>query len=350
MFGSLLFHSSLWGYVDFFVDYEREEAFIRYTNSQLLQATQDACINDDSISYTGLSSDIVFLQREINNTVGDIFRLMKQYRLQPPPYTKVTVASTIYYKFRPGVTKLESMTVSVGSQNIPLKIVANQQEWDRLQQVPISSGFPTHVFPRRDDFGIYPTPQGVYTMNITANFSPVNMTAVDQSDGAVAITNNSATVTGTTTSFTASMEGRWFAITTNGIPSQNFYRIDTVTNATSLTLDRPIVEDTASSQTYLIGESPEIPDELHEFIPFRAASVWYMLRRKDNIHAQELLNYYSTGDYNNNKRSGNLKGGVLSVLRDMVENGRGNSQITETGGGDDGTNLIRDGIWSTVLS
>lgn len=326
----------------------------RETFRSLLQVTQDACIDDTYTTQTGLSTSEDFLKREINNSVDFIFALMRKYSLRPLPKTASTVADQIYYYNPPGMTKIESITINIGSISPPLRIINSQQEWDRLQTFPITSGLPSAVFPRRDDYGIYPTPQDVYTLTLNGNYTPIHMTNNDYTTGTVALTNGSRTLTGTGTAFTAAMVGRWFCLTNDGglasgFPDGNWYRISGYTSATVLTLSTYFQDTTISGATFKIGESPEIPVELHEFVPYRAASIYYTMRRRDATHGQELMNYFYTGDYNNPNREGKIQGGILKVLSDLKENGSGNSQLVNLGG-TDYQNIFETGIWSTVIS
>lgn len=326
----------------------------RMTFRELLQVTQDACIDDSYTTQTGLSTSEDFLKREINNTVDTIFSLMRKYSLRPLPKTASTVAAQIYYYYPPGLTKLESVTINIGSISPPLKVIHSQEEWDRLQTFPISSGLPSAIFPRRDDFGIYPTPQGVYTLTLNGNYTPMHMTNNDYTTGTVAATSGSRTLTGTSTVWTAAMVGRWFCLTNNGglatgFTDGNWYRISAFVDATHLTLETYFQDTSITGGTYKIGESPEIPIELHEFIAYRAASVYYSMRRRDATHGQELMNYFYTGDYDNPKRSGKIQGGVLQVLSDLKERGSANSQLVEMGGVDY-QNIFETGVWATTIS
>jgi hypothetical protein len=324
---------------------------MRYTFGNLISASQDVCIDDTSATYTGLSDTKSFIKREINNANTDLFNLLKKYKLQPPPYTEPTIATQKYYNFRPGFSKLTSLTVNVGTYIPPLKIVESEDEWNTLQAVPSVSGWPTHVFPRRDTYGIYPTPQSVYTMTLTGLWIPLNMTANDYSTGTIELTNGSANIVGTTTAFTASMVGMWIASTdSNGVPSGNFYRIATFTDTTHIAVDRNVIDASASGLTYVVGQSPEIPEELHQFIPYKVGAAYYSLRRRNPTIAQELLNYYYTGDYNNSKREGEFTGGVLNVLNDLLEKGRSNSALVETGGTSGTVDIIRDASWTSLIT
>lgn len=324
---------------------------MRYTLGQIISASQDVCIDDGTTTYTGLTDTRSFIKREINNTNTDLFNLLKRYKLQPPPYTEPTVATQKYYNFRPGFSKLTSLTVNIGTYVPPVKIVENEDEWNSLQSIPSVSGWPTHVFPRRDTYGIYPTPQAVYTMTLTGLWIPLNMTVDDYTTGTIQMTNGGVNIVGTNTTFTAAMVGMWIAATdSNGVPSGNFYRLATFTDTTHMTVDRNVIDTSASGLTFVIGQSPEIPEELHQFIPYRVGAAYYGLRRRNPTIAQELLNYFYTGDYNNSKREGEFTGGVLNVLNDLLEKGRDNSGLVETGGTGSTVDVIRDASWTTVIT
>lgn len=324
---------------------------MRYTYGQLIADSQDLCIDDSSTTYTSLSDTKTFIKREINNVNTDIFNLLKNYKLQPPPYTDSTVANQIYYPFRPGFAKLTSLVVNVGTYKPPLIIVQSEDEWNRLQQVPITAAWPTKVYPRRDDFGLFPTPQTVYTMTISGIWVPINMTADDYKAGTIAWTNGSSAIVGTATTFTASMVGQWLGSTaSDGTFNSNLYRIATFTDTTHITVDRNVIDATASGLTFLIGQSPEVPEDIHQFIPYRVASAYYGIRRRNPTLAQQYLNYFWTGDYDNGKREGEVMGGVLNVLRDLLEKGRSNSGLVETGGTDRVLDVIRDASWTSIIT
>lgn len=74
------------------------------------------------------------------------------------------------------------------------------------------------------------------------------LTVPNYTDGSVAITINSNIVTGTSTVWTSSMEGRYFQPQGSG----NWYRISKVNSATELVLLTPIIEASAGGQTYKI--------------------------------------------------------------------------------------------------
>lgn len=81
--------------------------------------------------------------------------------------------------------------------------------------------------------------------------------------GTVAVTNGSADVVGTLTVWTEAMEGRAFALNSKGI----VYRVETIQDATNLTLDKAWVDDTASGESYRIAQDRyNLPADFFDFI------------------------------------------------------------------------------------
>lgn len=301
----------------------------RETYSTLLQTTKDFCIDDSTSSTTSLSNTQAFLARQINATITYLYNQIKNYKTQPTPRTASTVADQIYYHNPPGLINIESITVTIGSAVYPLKPIHSQDVWDHYQQLDItSSDIPLFYFPRQYDFGIYPTPDAVRTMTIVGNYLPLRMSIADYTDGTVAVSQNSATVTGTSTTFTSAMVGRWFCeADSGGLAVGNWYKISAFGSTTSITLESVFEESALSGSNYIIAQSPEIPEEMHEYIPYRSASIYYSTVRRDAKRAQELLNFFYTGDFGNPNRGGGVKGGILGVINEYKNKGRGNSQI-----------------------
>ena len=300
----------------------------RKTFGQLITASKDYCIDDSTTSQNALSDSESFIKNEINNTVHDIIDLINNYKTKGLPKTMSTVADQIYYHYPPGLNRIESATMTVGSVDYPLEVVDSQAMWDQIQIVEYAaSTIPKFIFPRQYDFGIYPTPQDAYTVTLIGNYSPIRMTANDYTTGTISISQNSQTVTGSSTTFTSSMVNRWLSATDGSVDNGNWYRISAFGSTTSLTLESYFEESALSGSTYIIGESPEIPEELHSFIPYRVAGIYALTRRRDPVFSQSMMNYYYTGDPANGNRTGRIKGGVLGIINRYKLFGRGNSQL-----------------------
>ncbi len=233
----------------------------RETFGTSLQASKDYTIDPSTGSSTNISNTEKFLKSEINKTVRYIFSRVRMYKSQLVPQTMSTVADQIFYSYPPGIDSIETITMTVGDLSYPLFPISSQYEWDRLKIIEFAADtIPKYFFPRKYDFGIYPTPQDAYTVTLVANNMPKDMFADDYNAGTISVSQNSQTVTGSSTVFTAAMVGRWFASAdSNAFVNGNWYRIGAFSSTTSITL-QSFFEDTAlSGSAYVIGESPEIP-------------------------------------------------------------------------------------------
>jgi hypothetical protein len=320
---------------------------MRETYSTLLQAAQDLCVDSTTVTTTGVSDTQTFLARNINSTIQYLFGLIKNYKTQPLPRTFTTVIDQDFYHYPPGLLSLDSVTIAIGDIQKPLKVVSSQRHWNALKEIPNSGDFPEYFFPRQSDFGIWPTPSIARTGTVIGNYYPQRISVEDYTDGTVTVAQNTRTITGVGTTFTADMVGRWFSQTdSTGLSIGNLYRLSGYTDASTMTLETFFEESSLMSSTFLIAQSPELPEELHEFIPYRAAAAYYRGPRRDQARAQEYMNFFFTGDDGNPNRGGGIRGGVLGVINEYKNKGRANNQMI-------GTHRIYRGYvpeaWKTTL-
>jgi len=304
---------------------------MRETFSTLIQTSRDFCVDDKTSTQSGLSDTLTFIKREINRTVQFCHKKLESvHKTLALPKTMATVDTYQYYSYPPGINVIDTVTIDNDTIIPPLTIIQNQREWDLLNSGPAVSGIPSHIYMRARDFGLYPIPGDAYTLTLTGRYYPKNMTALDYTTGTVTVAQNSQTVTGDSTTFTSSMIGRYFTPTDNlGVSNGEFYKIGAYSSALVITLETYFEETSLAGATYLIGESPEIPEELHELIPYRVAGVYYGTRRRDGKKGQEYMNYFYTGDYGNNRRTGRIEGGLLGFIQNYAMKGSDNSQIID---------------------
>jgi len=268
------------------------------------------------------------------------------HKTQPPPKTSSTVADQVYYHYPPDVVDIENVQITVNSVKYPLDTIHSQSIWNWLNSLTIqASAIPQFIFPRRDDFGIWPTPQAVYTITFDFHMRDRNLTTADYTTGSVAVTENSATVTGTDTTFTANMVGRWFQVTTNTKDSY-WYRVASYTSATVIALESAYEGATGSTLVYKIGESPEIPEEGHILLADSVTSSWYAGPGQDTQKATWWDNVFWTGSGNNASRDiSNTNGGLLGLKKRYAS--RSNSRIIRRA---KRLNTFNSKIWATTIS
>lgn len=303
-----------------------------FTTSQLQAHNMTQTQSSDTAVNTYLKGEINRSKRIIEKELGiyrtDIVR------------TASTVDGQQYYHYPPNFGELKSIKVTIGSVDYVLSVCESQDEWDRINAITLAANaFPTLVFPRNYDFGIYPIPQDAYTMTMVFTPRHKDLTAEDYETGTIALSEGSTVVTGSGTTFTAEMVGRWLKA-----PDGLFYRIATFSSTTMLGLESVYEGGDVSGASYTIGESYDFPEELHNLPPILAAANYFIQKRGDHNKGQALLNLFYTGDLNNNGRElSDARGGLLHakesyagrsatgiVRRNKVKNHYNNSKLWAT--------------------
>ena len=237
--------------------------------------------------------------------------------------TASTVVGQQYYHYPPGVIHCDDIVVTIGSLNYPQTVIYSQHAWDLLNAIQIQpSAIPQFVFPRRDDFGIWPIPQGVYPISFKGFIRDRNLSVDDYTTGSVNVVNGSQTVAGNGTTFTSAMQGRWFEITDPTVYGQGyFYRISAFVNTTTLTLESYYLGSTANTATYRVGETPELPEEGHILLADGPTADFYAGLRSDVAKGTWFNNKFWTGDGQNNDRKfgdTNIKGGLIGIVNEYA--------------------------------
>lgn len=263
------------------------------------------------------------------------------------------VSATVsqYYPYPAGEVQIEGMYITIGSVNYPLRIISSRMNWEQLNAIQIqASAIPQFYFPRQLDFGIWPIPQTVYTGNMSYRYRDRNLGVADYSGGTITLTQGSTQVTGSSTTFTSAMVGRWLTVTDTTIAGQGYwYRITGYTSATSITIYQPWTQATATtgSSLYTIGETPEIPEELHVILAWGTAADYYAGMRKDLTNAAFYDNLFWTGNPSNNsrKQDGSITGGLLGAISTYSD--RDNRHLIKR---KPRLNPLQYKVWATTLS
>lgn len=205
-----------------------------------------------------------------------------------------------YYPYPPGFVDQDGIIITVGGVKFPLKIISSEALWEQLNAIQVqASALPQFCYPGRDSFGIWPIPQSVYTGNIFYHYRDRNLMVDDYAIGTVAVTQNSPKVVVTTGIVATWMIGMWFTIDDTTVPgSRYFYRIVNVNvSANTLQLSQNWQGSTISGVSlYRIGETPELPEDLHQYLPDGATGGFYKDFRHDSPASVPYFNNMWTGD------------------------------------------------------
>lgn len=309
-----------------------------------LQTTSKDYISQPTGSVAS-STIASFIKQHINSRYHIIQRHLQGYINLDLPQNADTVEDQQRYHYPQNISPpITSATLEISSVSYPLDIIDSQRHWDILNQITFSgTAIPQYIFPMRDYFELWPIPvSDGDTITLISNLLDRDMTQEDYTTGTVTVTNNDATITGAGSTWTADMAGRWFQATVD----QYWYRLATFTSATGMELESVFEGITKAGDTYIIGEVPEIPSELHELIPHGVAADFYAGPRKDFAAAQSHNNYFWTGDFFNNERRPSLvSGGLINAKRRYSK--RGTSSIIRKSGGQHNK---YDERWGSTLS
>jgi len=285
----------------------------RLTFTELQNISKDY-ISKSSGSFAA-STVANFIKQHLNTRYHFVQRKLRGYIQQDLPKTASTVEDQQYYHYPPSIyPPITSATLDIGDIDYPLDVISSQRKWDELNQITTAgTTIPQFIFPRRDDFGLWPIPGADGdTITFLASMVDRDMTIEDYTTGTVTVTENDETIAGAGTVWTAAFAGRWFKTTVDGI----WYRIASFTSGTSMELETVFEGTTAAGGNYTIAETPEIPPELHEILANGVAADFYSGPAKDFGAAQAHNNYFWTGDYGNSNRDmRRAAGGLLDAMR-----------------------------------
>jgi hypothetical protein len=235
------------------------------------------------------SSDTLIIIKRAINTGAKIFGAILRREWRNTYKTFSIVANQQFYQMPEDCIRIKTLKVTVDSNTYPLTEIIDDATWDELNITAETSDIPTHYFVRgSDEFGIYPIPSSAITNAGTLKYERRmrDLSAADYTTGTIAVTNNSTTVTGNGTVFTANMVGRSLKINDPDGDGM-WYKIADYVGATEIELENTYSGATASGKSYVIGELPDIPEEYHEALIDYAAYRVYV-RRKDIVVAKEM--------------------------------------------------------------
>lgn len=215
-------------------------------------------------------------------------RAMKLFGRQFEERTKTssTTAAQQYYQLPIDYSILKTITVTVGTQKLPLEEIKGQARWDDLNRMTnMTNGRPTHYFVRLnsgiagDEVGIFPTPStsgNVVTLVYEAIPKAIGVPAY--TTGTINVANQGISVTGIGSAFTSQMIDRYFQVS---IPygDGNYYRITGVNSPTSINLQNYYEGPIATNVAYSIFELFALPEEAQMIPVYFTMWQYYLMRQ-----------------------------------------------------------------------
>lgn len=202
-----------------------------------------------------------------------------------------TVASTQAYPLPYNIKTLLNAYIEVGNIRYQLTEAPNRKFWDSLNFVTYTSDIPQYYYIYNKEFNVFPVPAGsgnAITYNYKIRLRDLN--DADYTDGTVTFTNGDATVTGSGTTFTADMVGRWIQDSVG-----DWYEIGTFTSTTALELVNEYEGTTEAGTTTLIGDVSLLPEDYQDLPIYRACSIYFTTRVPDPERAGLFATLYDEG-------------------------------------------------------
>jgi hypothetical protein len=240
---------------------------------------------DEYLSFTNdkTSENQTFGASQLNSSIKA--RLgMKDWIFLEKTRTDTTIGNQQTYILPADYAQMRTVTVTQGTTIWSCVEAPSRQFWNLLNTISYTSDIAQYYYIEGNRIKLYPTPSSNGN-TITYNYKKKvgKLSVADYTTGTIAITNDDETVTGTATTFTASMAGLSL-MTTDGL----WYDINTFASATSLELLQPYLGATITGATYTIGQLSPIPDAYEEMPVYDACADYFM--RKGNV---DKVKYYT---------------------------------------------------------
>lgn len=231
------------------------------TFQQIYEEVQEQ-VQDDS------AATLTLIKRGINQGMQKFGAILnREWRVKEVTFS--TVASQQYYQMPEDGIRPETVVITIGGVDYPLKEIADEERWNEMNRYRASetSDFPVYYHMKGSDLlGILPIPATSTASAGKLRYEPRmrRMTAADYTTGTITVANGSAAIVGDSTVFTAQMVGRVLVVEDGGDQEGIGHKIDSFTDTTHITLENYYGGLAGSGKSYRIGEVPDIPDEYHE--------------------------------------------------------------------------------------
>lgn len=213
--------------------------------------------------------------------------------------TATTVASTQFYNLPFDYDELIDVSIIAGTTVYVPKECPSREMWDLLNQnTSITSNVPEWYFIFNKQLGFFPTPSANgNTITYAYDRRVVDLTAADYTTGTVTATNGSTTLTGSGTTWTAPMAGRFIKLTPTDVAASTgdgfWYEISSVTNATTIVLTRAYNGTSTAGAAYTLGQASVLPEAYQDLPVYKATEQYFTSIQPERMQAELYKNLYN---------------------------------------------------------
>jgi len=259
------------------------------------QLAQSLTSDDDSTNLTMLQSFIKIGNRKLQARLG--LYISEKQRTFTMYDDAITGTSGLAYYLPENFKSLTEFYTTIGTLQHPAEQIQDPGFWRELSRntTGSTSSFPQFVFIKNDRIEVSPLPTSSDTNTATLRYESVqkDLSAADYTTGTITtLANGSTAITGSGTTWTTNMVGRYFKITND----EQWYKIGTFTSTTSISLERDYqgVSIAAGTDSYTIGQMAELPPTTYELPVYYAVWKWALFR-KDTQLAREYERMWKEG-------------------------------------------------------
>ncbi len=197
-----------------------------------------------------------------------------------------------------------NVTITIGSTKYTPRQIKTREDWDRLtQSTNTTSNTPEFYFVFGKTLAFYPAPSSATASAGTVAYmrEHKDLSIADYTTGTITtIASAGTTVTGSSTSWTSQMTGRYIRITDSNAANTGdgyWYEIASVTSTTILELVAPYNGTSISvgSATYAIGQTSIIPEDFQLIPIHRAVENYFTYIQPDDVRSAKAKQNYSEG-------------------------------------------------------
>lgn len=202
-----------------------------------------------------------------------------------------------FYDLPNDFDRLISVNMLVGSNLYVPKEAPTREFWDNLNVTTYTSNYPEWYFIFNGQIGFWPTPSSA-DLTITYSYDQLvrDLSVADYTTGTVAVTSGSVYVTGSGTTWTIAMIGRWIQITPSDSATASgdgfWYEVAAVSSTTSLTLTKPYGGATVSGGAYTLGQVSLLPDAYQDMPVYWACHIYYSSVQPEPDRANNFFGIY----------------------------------------------------------
>jgi hypothetical protein len=261
-----------------------------------------------TLAQSGAQDDtattLPYLKADINRAIHIL-----EGELDIPPLEEqrsITTTTSSIYSLPQNAVRVKDLYVTISSIRYSAQKIYDETTWQMIKSnTSQTSDYLTHVFIRPGDnqLEIYPTPANAgNTMTLIYESFSKDLSANDYTTGTITtLANGGTAITGSGTTFTSAMVGRWIKTTDN-----EWYKISAYTSATSIALKQAYqgTAISAGSATFTIGEMSRLPIQFQQtpvayalwrhFIERRRDIAMAKVHERDWLAAKALAATYST--------------------------------------------------------